>query len=214
MVVLLVNANCCWINKLVSLLSLIWRLTCSSPSPCLFRGEPEIPHNTPKRAADHAHLPVAMATQHRTGGQQTPPPRVKSQQPWGGGQGPGRRSDSLTRTERERLGLSRSHFAGPEQPHVHDSQGNANSVGPTVAKTWPHRTFASNPTKGQGSWVEAMGVHWCTECHQNLYLKIFTGPDMESLEVKAILGYIERWGQPGLLRPFLKKKKMFMILPE
>uniref|UniRef100_A0A8C8XV26 FRY microtubule binding protein n=1 Tax=Panthera leo TaxID=9689 RepID=A0A8C8XV26_PANLE len=40
----------------------------------LFSGKPAISHDTPKRASDHAHLPAALAAQHRAGGQQAPPP--------------------------------------------------------------------------------------------------------------------------------------------
>uniref|UniRef100_A0A4W4FXM2 Protein furry homolog n=1 Tax=Electrophorus electricus TaxID=8005 RepID=A0A4W4FXM2_ELEEL len=34
----------------------------------LFSGQPEVPHHPPQRQTDHAHLPAAVAQQHRVGG--------------------------------------------------------------------------------------------------------------------------------------------------
>uniref|UniRef100_A0A8C9TYA3 FRY microtubule binding protein n=1 Tax=Scleropages formosus TaxID=113540 RepID=A0A8C9TYA3_SCLFO len=44
----------------------------------LFSGQPEVPNNPPQWTADHAHLPFALATQHRAGGQRPEEARGRS----------------------------------------------------------------------------------------------------------------------------------------
>ena len=98
-------------------------MTWLAVSAVLCRGQPALPHHASQRESDHAHLPAALAAQHRAGGQQAAPPGVQPQQPRGRCQGPRGRGDSFSGAERQWLGLPGGDVPGAEQPHVHDCQG-------------------------------------------------------------------------------------------
>ena len=120
-------------------------MTWLAVSAVLCRGQPALPHNASQRASDHAHLPAALAAQHRAGGQQAAPPGVQPQQPRGRSQGPRGRRDGFSGAERQWLGLPGGDVPGAEQPHVHDGQGKHWGAAPSS------RAPASQETRGKSN---------------------------------------------------------------
>lgn len=73
---ILLQLNMLWKLRALCDLSVVltFRLfRCSNTWPLvtalLFRGEPAVPHDAPQWASGHAHLPAALAAQHRAAGQ-------------------------------------------------------------------------------------------------------------------------------------------------
>lgn len=91
----------------------------------MFRGQPEVSIHAYQREAGDADLLAAVAQEHRAGGRRGAASYLQPHPHIGGEEKAGSlHSPTLVTPPGFGLGLGTSDLARPQQPHVHDRQGN------------------------------------------------------------------------------------------